>query len=60
MVFKALEGAGGKGRGGGNALRGEVGKGGIVGFAVVHQDLALATNAKMLVSAEGVVGHDDK
>ena len=60
VVFEALPGAGGKGSGSGNTLRGEVGKGGIIGLAVVHQDFALTTNAEVLVSALGGVGHGNE
>jgi len=60
VVFETLPTAGGKGGGGSDTLRGEVGKGGIVGLAVVHHDSALATNAEMLFGALGRVGHGDK
>lgn len=38
-------------------MRGEVRKRRIVGFAIVHQDFALAADAKMLVGALGRVRH---
>lgn len=60
VVFEAFPGAGGKGGGGGNTLRREIGKGGIVGLAVVHQDFALATNAEVLVGPLGRVRHGDE
>ena len=60
MVLKALKTAGGEGLRGRDTLRREVGKGGIVGLAVVHQNLTLAADAKMLVGAEGGIGHGDE
>ncbi len=41
-------------------LRREVGQGSIVGFAVVHEDLALAADAEMLLAALSRVGHGDE
>jgi hypothetical protein len=41
-------------------LRGEIWKGRIVDFAIVHQDFALTTDAKMLVGALGRVRHGDE
>jgi hypothetical protein len=38
-------------------MRREVGKRNIVGLAVVHQDLALATNAEVLIRGLSSVGH---
>ncbi len=40
-------------------MRREVGKGGIVGLAVVHQDFALATNAEVLFALGGVRHSDE-
>lgn len=60
VVFEAFPGAGRKGGRGGNALWGEGGKGGVVGLAVVHQDLALATNAEMFSGGLSGVGHGDE
>ena len=60
VVFEAFPGTGGKGNGAGNTIGGEVGKGGIVGLAVVHQNFALATNAKILIRAFGGIRHGDK
>jgi hypothetical protein len=57
MVLEASPGVGGESGGSGNALGREVGKCGVVGFAVVHQDLGLATDAQMLLGALSRVGH---
>jgi hypothetical protein len=60
VVLEALPTAGGKGGRGSNALRGEVGKRRVVSLAVVHQDLALASNTQVFLSTLGRVGHGDE
>lgn len=60
VVLETLPRAGGKRFGGRDALRGEVGECGIVGFAVVHDDLGLTTNAEMLAGGLCGVGHCDE
>lgn len=51
VILEALPAAGGEGGGGGDTLRREVREGGVVGLAVVHEDLALAADAEVLVAA---------
>lgn len=41
-------------------MRGEVGEGCIVSFAVVHENAVLATDAKVFVGTETGVGHGDE
>ena len=60
VVFEALEATCGKSFGGGNSLRREIRERGVVRLAVVHEDVALAANAEVLVRAQCWVGHDDK
>jgi hypothetical protein len=60
VIFETFPGTGGKRNGSGNALRGEVWKGRIVDFAIVHQDFALTADAEMLVGALGGVRHGDE
>lgn len=60
MVFEARPCAGGKGLGGSDTLRRQVGQRSIVGLAVVHHDLGLAADAQVLVGALSGVGHGDK
>jgi hypothetical protein len=57
MVLEASPGVGGESGGSSDSLGREVGQRGVVGFAVVHQDLGLATDAQMLLSALSRVGH---
>ena len=59
MVFEAFEGAGGQGFGGSGALGGHVGQGGVVRFAIVHQDLVLAADAQVLAGLGGVRHRDE-
>jgi hypothetical protein len=60
VIFETFPGTGGKRNRGSNALRGEVWKGRIVDFAVVHQNFALAADAEMLVGALSGVRHGDE
>lgn len=60
MVFEALPSAGRKGDRGCDALRGHFGESGVVGLAVVHEDLVLATDSEMLACSLGRVWHGDE
>lgn len=60
VVFKAFPGACRKRLGSRSTLRGEVGKSGIVRLAVVHQNLVLATDTKVLIRTLGGVGHSNE
>ena len=60
VILEALPAASREGRRGGDALRGEVGERGIIGLAVVHQNLALPTDAEVLLGSLGGVGHGDE
>lgn len=60
MVLEALPLVGGDVLGGGDAFGGEIGKSGVVGLVVVHEDLALAADAEVLALALGCVGHGDE
>ena len=60
MVLEALPGVGGDALGGCDAVGGEIGEGGVVGLVVVHEDLALAANAKVLALSLSGVGHGDE
>lgn len=57
MVFEALPGSGLEGGGSSDTVRGKIGEGSIIGLAVVHQDLALAADAEMLLGSLGGIGH---
>ncbi len=60
VILEALPAASGEGGRRGDALRRKVGEGGIIGLAVVHQNLALPTDAEVLLGALGRVRHGDK
>ena len=60
MVLKALPCVGLEVLGSGDALRGEIWKRRIIRLAVVHEDLALASNAEMLLRTLGGIGHGDE
>lgn len=60
MVLEAFPASCGEGLGGGDALRGEVGEGGVVGFAVVHEDGGLAAYAEVFVCSLGGVELGDE
>jgi hypothetical protein len=60
VVLKTLPAARGKSLGGRNAVGRQVGKRRIVGLAVVHEDLGLAADAKVLLGALCGVGHGDE
>jgi len=60
LILEALPASGGEGCRGGDTLRGEVREGGVVGFAVVHEDGVLAADAEVLLGALGGVGHGDE
>ena len=60
MVLQAMEAVGGKGLGGSDAVRREARERCIVGLAVVHQDLALAADAQVLVGGLRSVVHRDE
>lgn len=60
VVLEAFPGAGRKRGRRLDALGGEVGKGGVIGLAVEHEDGALAADAEVLAFALGGVGHGDE
>lgn len=60
MVFETRPGVSGKSLGGSDTLWGQVGERGIVSLAIVHENLALATNAKVLLSPLSRVVHGDE
>lgn len=60
VVLEAGPGARRQGLGGRDALRGEVGQGGVVGLAVVHEDGRLPADAEVLVGALGRVRVGDE
>lgn len=60
MILNALPSVGLEGRRSGNALRREIGQGSVVRLMVVHEDLALSTDAEVLSSRLGRVGHGDE
>ena len=60
MVLKALPGVGGEGGRSRDSLWGEVWQRGVVGLAVVHQDLALPSDADVLIRALRGVWHGDE
>ena len=60
MVLKASPGVGGEFCGSSNAIGGEIRECGVVGLAVVHQDLGLSTDAEMFLGALRGVGHGDE
>lgn len=57
MVLEAFPSIRGKGHRSCDTLGGKIRKGRVVRLAIVHQDFALAANAKVLVSPLGGVGH---
>lgn len=60
MVLKTLPGARGElGRGGDPGGR-KIRQGGVVGFAVEHEDLVLAPDPQVFLAALGRVGHGDE
>lgn len=60
VVLETLPATRGKGLGGGDALRGEIGQRGVVGFAVVHEDGRLAADAEVFVCSLGGVELGDE
>lgn len=60
VVLETLPASRGEGFGGGDPLGGEVGQGGVVGFAVVHEDGGLAADAEVFVCSLGGVELGDE
>lgn len=60
VVLEALPGVCREGLGGRHALRGEIREGGVVGFAIVHEDLVLPADSEVLLLPLGRVGHGDE
>ena len=60
MVLKARPGVCRKRLGGSDTLRRQVWQGGVVCFAVVHEDLGLTADTEMLSCALSGVGHGDE